>query len=115
MSEKSTSFQIGYYIDLALRHRWLIIAPFCLAMIVGIYLALTLPKDIHGKYNDSGGTPGSAIEIRSIHRNDRHRFTRINSTIQQQITSRYQPGKSSSNKIESLLRPWLQKTSSWRR
>jgi polysaccharide chain length determinant protein (PEP-CTERM system associated) len=44
MPEKSNSFQVGYYIDLALRHRWLIIIPFCLAMIVGIYLALTLPK-----------------------------------------------------------------------
>jgi uncharacterized protein involved in exopolysaccharide biosynthesis len=44
MSEKSTSFQIGYYIDLALRHRWFIIIPFCLAMIAGIYLALTLPR-----------------------------------------------------------------------
>jgi polysaccharide chain length determinant protein (PEP-CTERM system associated) len=44
MAEKSNSFQIGYYIDLALKHRWLIIIPFCLAMIVGIYLALTLPR-----------------------------------------------------------------------
>jgi polysaccharide chain length determinant protein (PEP-CTERM system associated) len=44
MQEKDESFNLGYYIDLVLRRRWLMIIPFCLAMIVGIYLAVTLPR-----------------------------------------------------------------------
>lgn len=35
---------IDYYLSLAIRRRWFIIAPFCLAMVVGIYLSFTLPK-----------------------------------------------------------------------
>lgn len=31
-------------IELALKHRWFIIVPFCISMIAGIYLAITLPK-----------------------------------------------------------------------
>ncbi|PIE69563.1 MAG: protein GumC [Deltaproteobacteria bacterium] len=33
-----------YIIDLIVQRRWLIMIPFCLAMVVGIYLALTLPR-----------------------------------------------------------------------
>jgi polysaccharide chain length determinant protein (PEP-CTERM system associated) len=86
MPEKSNSFQIGYYVDLALRHRWLIITPFCLAMIVGIYFALTLPKiymastlilvepqEVSSKYVQSIVTTDIGSRI---------------STIKQQITSR---------------------------
>jgi len=36
--------QIDYYVRLVLKKRWFIIIPFCLSMLVGIYLALTLPK-----------------------------------------------------------------------
>ena len=36
--------KIDHYIELVQRKRWLIIIPFCLAMIVGIYQAITLPK-----------------------------------------------------------------------
>jgi len=35
---------IDYYLTLALKRRWIIILPFCLAMMVGIYLSFTLPK-----------------------------------------------------------------------
>ncbi|MEE9117687.1 MAG: Wzz/FepE/Etk N-terminal domain-containing protein, partial [Calditrichia bacterium] len=31
-------------IELALKHRWFIIIPFCLSMIVGIFLVFKLPK-----------------------------------------------------------------------
>ena len=44
MQERDESFNIGYYIDLVFRRRWLMIIPFCLAMIIGIYLAVTLPR-----------------------------------------------------------------------
>ena len=37
------SINIIYYLDLVFKQRWLLITPFCLAMIVGIYLAVTLP------------------------------------------------------------------------
>lgn len=36
--------KIDYYVKLVLKRRWLVIIPFCLAMVVGIYLAVTLPK-----------------------------------------------------------------------
>jgi polysaccharide chain length determinant protein (PEP-CTERM system associated) len=44
MQEKDEKFNIDHYIKLIFKHRWLIIIPFCLTMIVGIYLAITLPK-----------------------------------------------------------------------
>jgi len=42
--EKSNTFQIDYYLELAVKRRWLLIIPFCIAMISGIYLAFALPK-----------------------------------------------------------------------
>jgi polysaccharide chain length determinant protein (PEP-CTERM system associated) len=44
MNERDEKFKFDHYINLIFKHRWLIIIPFCLAMIVGIYLALTLPR-----------------------------------------------------------------------
>lgn len=44
MLERDEGFNLGYYIDLAFRRRWLIIIPFCLSMIVGIILVYTLPR-----------------------------------------------------------------------
>jgi polysaccharide chain length determinant protein (PEP-CTERM system associated) len=44
MQEREESFNIGYYVDLVFRRRWLVIIPFCLAMITGIYLVITLPR-----------------------------------------------------------------------
>jgi polysaccharide chain length determinant protein (PEP-CTERM system associated) len=44
MQEKSETIKLDYYSNLIFKHRWLIIIPLCLALIVGIYLALTLPK-----------------------------------------------------------------------
>jgi len=44
MQERDETFNLGYYIDLVFRRRWLMIIPFCLAMIIGIYLAVTLPR-----------------------------------------------------------------------
>jgi len=44
MQERDEAFNLGYYIDLVFRRRWLMIIPFCLAMIIGIYLAVTLPR-----------------------------------------------------------------------
>ena len=44
MQAREEAFKLGYYIELVLKRRWLIIIPFCLAMIVGIILVFTLPK-----------------------------------------------------------------------
>jgi len=44
MQERDEAFNLGYYIDLVFRRRWLMIIPFCLAMVVGIYLAIMLPR-----------------------------------------------------------------------
>ena len=49
MREKSDTFKIDHYLGLVLKHRWLLIIPFCLAMGVGIYLAVTLPKIYEAK------------------------------------------------------------------
>jgi len=38
------TIKLDYYVELAIRRRWLIIIPFCLSMILGIYLAITLPR-----------------------------------------------------------------------
>ncbi|OQX27405.1 MAG: hypothetical protein BWK80_05470 [Desulfobacteraceae bacterium IS3] len=42
--EAPKPIKIDYYVDLVLRRRWLLIISFCLAMITGIYLSITLPK-----------------------------------------------------------------------
>jgi len=44
MPEKTDTFQIDYYLELAVKRRWLLIIPFCIAMLAGIYLAFVLPK-----------------------------------------------------------------------
>ena len=44
MQERDETFNIGYYIDLIFRRRWLMIIPFCLALVVGIILVFTLPR-----------------------------------------------------------------------
>jgi len=44
MEENSGTFQIDHYVELALKHRWLLIVPFCLALAVGIAAAFVLPK-----------------------------------------------------------------------
>jgi polysaccharide chain length determinant protein (PEP-CTERM system associated) len=44
MTEKTETIKLDYYINLIFKHRWLVIIPFCLAMILGIYLAFALPR-----------------------------------------------------------------------
>jgi polysaccharide chain length determinant protein (PEP-CTERM system associated) len=44
MQEKDEKFKIYHYINLIFKHRWLLIIPFCLAMIIGIYLSIALPR-----------------------------------------------------------------------
>ncbi|UCE07132.1 MAG: protein GumC [bacterium] len=44
MEEKEITSQLYYYINLALKKRWYILISFCLAMVIGIYLAITLPR-----------------------------------------------------------------------
>ena len=44
MREKSETIKIHYYLGLVFKHRWLLIIPFCIAMAVGMYLAIKLPK-----------------------------------------------------------------------
>jgi uncharacterized protein involved in exopolysaccharide biosynthesis len=49
MREKSETIKIHYYLGLVFKYRWLLIIPFCIAMGVGIYLAVTLPKIYEAK------------------------------------------------------------------
>ena len=42
--EKPEPIKISYYLRLVSKHRWFVIIPFCIAMVVGLYLAVTLPK-----------------------------------------------------------------------
>lgn len=44
MQEKAETIKLDYYINLIFKHRWLVIIPFCLAMVLGIYLAIALPR-----------------------------------------------------------------------
>ena len=44
MAAGNQNIQIDHYINLALKHRWFIIIPFCISMVIGIYMAFTLPK-----------------------------------------------------------------------
>jgi uncharacterized protein involved in exopolysaccharide biosynthesis len=44
MTQRDEKFKLDHYINLTFKHRWLIIIPFCLAMIVGIYLSIALPR-----------------------------------------------------------------------
>jgi len=44
MAEKTDTFQIDYYLELAVKRRWMLIIPFCLAMLCGTYLAFVLPE-----------------------------------------------------------------------
>ena len=44
MEEQSGTFKIDHYVELALKHRWLLIIPFCLALAIGIVLSFVLPK-----------------------------------------------------------------------
>ena len=41
---KSEGFSFSYYLALISRRRWFLIAPFCLAVVVGCVLAVKLPK-----------------------------------------------------------------------
>lgn len=36
--------KIDYYVKLVLKLRWFLIIPFCISMLIGIYLAISLPK-----------------------------------------------------------------------
>jgi len=49
MPGKTDTLKIDHYLGLVLKHRWLLIIPFCIAMGVGIYLAVTLPKIYEAK------------------------------------------------------------------
>ena len=44
MDEATKSINIEHYLRLIIKHRLLILIPLCIALLVGIYLALTLPR-----------------------------------------------------------------------
>jgi polysaccharide chain length determinant protein (PEP-CTERM system associated) len=44
MAEKTDTIKISHYLGLVLKHRWLLIIPFCIAMVAGMFLAIKLPK-----------------------------------------------------------------------
>ena len=44
MPENGSSLKPDQILDIAIKNRWSIIIPFCLAMLLGMYFAITLPK-----------------------------------------------------------------------
>lgn len=44
MKENDSSLKPDQLVDIALKYRWFLIVPFCLAMILGMYFAVILPK-----------------------------------------------------------------------
>jgi len=44
MPENGSSLKPNQIIDIVLKYRWFLTIPFCLAMLAGIYFAITLPK-----------------------------------------------------------------------
>ena len=44
MAETANTIKVDQIIAIILRRRWILIIPFCIAMVVGSYLAITLPK-----------------------------------------------------------------------
>ena len=44
MPEKTDTIKISHYLGLVFKHRWLLIIPFCIAMVAGMFLAIKLPK-----------------------------------------------------------------------
>ena len=86
MEEKSGTFQIDHYVELALKHLWLLIVPLCLALAIGIVLAFVLPKIYEARtliFVRPQKVPTSYVQ--SIVETDIE--SRIN-TISQQILSR---------------------------
>ena len=47
--QKSGTYLIDHFIELVLKHRWSLIIPFCLSMVIGIILLFVLPKTYEGK------------------------------------------------------------------
>jgi polysaccharide chain length determinant protein (PEP-CTERM system associated) len=44
MREKTDTIKIDHYLGLVFKHRWLLIIPFCIAMVAGMFQAVKLPK-----------------------------------------------------------------------
>ena len=86
MDELAKSINIAHYIRLVLRYRWLIMIPLCLSVLVGIYLAFTLPRVFIAKTSilvEAQRVPTNFVKsLVSIGIDQRIR------TIQQQILSR---------------------------
>ena len=44
MDQNQKTVKLGFYLDILSRRRWYMIIPFCIAMSIGIYFAIVLPK-----------------------------------------------------------------------
>ena len=49
MQDKTDHLNIKYYLALVLKYRWLLIIPFCIAMVAGMFQAIKLPKIYEAK------------------------------------------------------------------
>jgi len=49
MPEKTDTIKISHYLGLVFKHRWLLIIPFCIAIVAGMFLAIRLPKIYEAK------------------------------------------------------------------
>jgi polysaccharide chain length determinant protein (PEP-CTERM system associated) len=80
-NSQSNAFDIHYYVGLILRYRWVIIIPFWIAMIAGIFLAVMLPRKYQAEtliFVESQQVPENYVQ--SIVSGDHNK--RINSIIQ---------------------------------
>ena len=49
MPEKTDTIKISHYLGLVFKHRWLLIIPFCIALVAGMYQAIKLPRIYEAK------------------------------------------------------------------
>ena len=63
MEEKSGTFKIDHYVELVLKHRWLIIIPFCLAMLTGIVLIICAAEELRDQCIDSCETAEGSVGL----------------------------------------------------
>ena len=106
MPEKTDPIKIAHYLGLVFKHRWLLIIPFCIAMVAGMFLAIKLPKIYEARTLILVMPQRVPSELCAIHRDHRPRFAH-----QHHLRADFkplQPGKDY-RKIRSFFGPEIQR------
>ncbi len=106
MPEKTDTIKIDYYLGLVLKQRWLLIIPFCIAMAVGMYLAVKLPKIYEASTLILIMPQRVPSELCTVHRDHRHRFAH-----QHHLRADFEPLQPGEDyrKIRSFFGPEIQR------